>query len=283
MFAIRNYYKLYTCLLICNGIVSLFLFCVSTTYASTYGESTYGSGVYNAAATTPPTPTPTTLGASSNSTSPTPPPGCTDQAPSAAPYLFQVDRNMTSATLFITPQASSVTGYYVIYGTKLGEERFGVSFDNSDTSGVVSYAINDLSIYTDYAFKVTARNGCALGLFSNSILAPKNVNHRTKKTSYYPSIGDKLYFPIQNAVQKAQGFISTKFGIKKNAVVPAEIEAAEKVQPILTTSLTVAPPTQPTALKQPVTQNSFTPILYATPQKRPGIFSWLWQKIKSLF
>ncbi|MCR4329680.1 MAG: ice-binding family protein [Candidatus Roizmanbacteria bacterium] len=95
-------------------------------------------------------------------------PVCVDSAPSNSPNLFQIDRAGSKATVYFTPVNDHLSYYYIAYGLSPGDERYGVSFPASLSSGVVNFTINDLNPDTTYFFKVRGGSGCAPGEWSNN-------------------------------------------------------------------------------------------------------------------
>lgn len=132
----------------------------------------------------------TSSSASSSNSSSNSTPTCNDSTPQGFPKLFQikVTRNHGlnkkilgnySAKLFFTPINNS-TGYYIAYGKKIDEFIYGTQFDQSNSTGVLSYDINHL-FYGTYYFKIRPKNGCMPGSWSN-ILKIKTIPR-----NYYPS------------------------------------------------------------------------------------------------
>lgn len=108
---------------------------------------------------------------SSSGVSTTSAPGCGDLAPTNNPHLFQIDTKTTSATLYFTPVNQHLTYYYIAYGLRPGDERYGVQFPHGLYNGVISYTINHLTPNTSYYFKVRGGAGCASGGWSNILSA----------------------------------------------------------------------------------------------------------------
>ncbi|OGL53884.1 hypothetical protein A3K55_01720 [Candidatus Shapirobacteria bacterium RBG_13_44_7] len=105
-------------------------------------------------------------------------PICSDQPPINPPQLFQINRKGNQALLYFAPSRNPVSYYYVAYGFKEGDERFGTWFAYENSSGVVSHTINCLSPGTTYYFKVRAGNGCMPGPWSNWLGArPGQINY----------------------------------------------------------------------------------------------------------
>src|SRR5690242_329906 len=78
-----------------------------------------------------------------------------------APNLFQINTTGSWAQLNFSPVNDTVSYYYISYGYSEGDERFGVQVPYGNTTGVISYTLNDLTPNTTYFFKVRAGNDCA--------------------------------------------------------------------------------------------------------------------------
>lgn len=102
--------------------------------------------------------------------------GCSDQKPLERPNLFQIDYKDGSATLYFTPVKDQISGYQIIYGTKLHQEDFGIIFKNQSKEGVISYTINYLLPNTTYYFRVRPVNNCRFGLFSKTMKISTNAS-----------------------------------------------------------------------------------------------------------
>jgi hypothetical protein len=113
------------------------------------------------------------------------PPGCGDRPPSHAPKLFKIETTKDSATLYFSPAGDPVTYYYIAYGYTNGDERFGTSFNQGSSNGVLSYKIGHLAPSTTYYFKIRAGNGCMPGSWSGYIAA------RTE-SGFWPKVAKKL-------------------------------------------------------------------------------------------
>jgi hypothetical protein len=98
---------------------------------------------------------------------------CEDEAPNAAPELFQIDVTDTSATLYINPHGNPFDRVYISYWREgEPEDQFGVEYLVPDyDGGVLSFTIQDLEPGTTYSFKVRLGNGCAPGPWSNTMKA----------------------------------------------------------------------------------------------------------------
>jgi hypothetical protein len=109
-------------------------------------------------------------------------PQCSDDKP-GTPTLFQIDMNKNKATLWYTPLYSSVNSYYVRYGTDKNNLSLGVEYNESPSSGVLSYTINDLMPNTTYYFQMRAGNGCMPGDWDGVMMAKTPKGKSIKK--YY--------------------------------------------------------------------------------------------------
>lgn len=94
-------------------------------------------------------------------------PGCSDQAPTYAPNLFNVAATDTTATLSFVP-SSPATYYYIAYGLSSQDFAYGTVFKPpGSSSGALTTTINDLSPKSTYYFKIRAGNGCKPGDWGN--------------------------------------------------------------------------------------------------------------------
>lgn len=114
-------------------------------------------------------------------------PVCRDFAPSAAPNLFQINTTKNTATLYFTPVNDYISEYFIAYGFSVDDNRFGVRFDHGKYDGVLNYTVNFLSPNTTYYFKVRAGHGCAIGAWSNNLIAKteggaKTIDQAEKKS-----------------------------------------------------------------------------------------------------
>ncbi len=94
-------------------------------------------------------------------------PSCNSQVPGSAPTLFRIDRTKTTAKLYFAPSSDPVTYYYIAYGHKVGDYRYGASFDQGHSGGVLTYTIKSLKPNVKYYFSIRAGNGCMPGPWSN--------------------------------------------------------------------------------------------------------------------
>jgi len=99
------------------------------------------------------------------------PPTCSKTPPYNAPHLFQIDTTKNNATLYFTPISNNISYYFIAYGFKPGDFRFGTSFEWGPYDGVISHEIGMLDPGTTYYFTVRGGNGCATGPWSGSVPA----------------------------------------------------------------------------------------------------------------
>src|SRR5690606_26547755 len=102
---------------------------------------------------------------SSNSNKPT---VCTNQRPNGSPDLFQIDRNGSSAKVYVTAASNPYNRFFISYGVGGNTDQYAVAFDYSNASGVMDYTIQNLDPSTTYSFRVQAMNGCMPGEWSNT-------------------------------------------------------------------------------------------------------------------
>lgn len=117
---------------------------------------------------------------------------CSAIKPSGTSDVFQINTSSNKATIFFTPLHSGVTNYYVAYGYKEGEERFGTFTGLGPSSGVLTYTINELDPNTTYYFKIRPQNGCAPGEWSNSMKAT-TVKKNASAAKHYKNIIARVY------------------------------------------------------------------------------------------
>lgn len=142
-----------------------------------------------------------TSGASSNNNGA---PSCGNQAPPAAPKIFQVKRSKDTVTLTFVPVNRPVTYYYIAYGLKEGDERYGVSFDQGYSGGALKYTIKKLNPTTKYYFKIRAGNGCMPGPWSSWVSTSgkgSSVTASVKTTSIKTKITKPASKPTLETVQ----------------------------------------------------------------------------------
>lgn len=94
-------------------------------------------------------------------------PTCNSSTPSNAPDLFEVRRGKTSATLYFSPSNGPLDRYFIAYGNKSGEWKFGIEFPETLSNGVLKYTINHLKPNQKYFFTIRAGNNCMPGPWSN--------------------------------------------------------------------------------------------------------------------
>ncbi len=93
-------------------------------------------------------------------------PACGDVTPTAAPDLYQITVDKSTATLYFAPPNTQFTGFNISYGLTSDANSYSVKFNQLSTGGAIKYTINDLYPKTNYYFKVQAVNGCAFGPWS---------------------------------------------------------------------------------------------------------------------
>lgn len=113
---------------------------------------------------------------------------CGESLPSGIPDLFQIKRTPNSVDLFFTPVFGNKTGYHVLYGYQVGDERFGSLSEPliNNGMGVQKITIGNLNPDVEYWFKIITANGCATGQWSNWLHAPITKDQSTMSYKYLP-------------------------------------------------------------------------------------------------
>ncbi len=111
-------------------------------------------------------------------------PKCEDAKPSDTPRIRKVEVFSNRIKISTTSVAYDNSYYFIAFGFKDGDERFGVQFPYGPTPHHwVNYFINDLAPSTTYYFKVRGGNGCKPGNWSTSVKAKTPV--RGSQTYYF--------------------------------------------------------------------------------------------------
>lgn len=92
---------------------------------------------------------------------------CSLPKPGEVPDFFEVRARKNSVQLLYTTVKTNLTDYYVIYGFKPGDERYGFSYSAQPSDGSMwAITIDHLAPGTAYYFKMRAGNGCASGAWT---------------------------------------------------------------------------------------------------------------------
>lgn len=113
-----------------------------------------------------PTPTPGSGSPGNSSTSSSNGDSCNAANIQIAPDLFQINTTKNTATLFFTP-VSNASNYIVFYGLENSTNQHSVQTNQGNSTGVLSYTIEDLMPNTKYSFTVVAQNCNSIGNNSN--------------------------------------------------------------------------------------------------------------------
>lgn len=132
-------------------------------------------GLFGEGVTSPP-PTSSSGSSSSKSSGASKAEGCSAQFPGTRPELFRVDRNGSTATLWITPGGNPYTGFTIWYGLGEGTEDYADRFDHRNAEGMVVWTINELDPGATYSFRVQAHNDCAYSDSSEVITSRGGTN-----------------------------------------------------------------------------------------------------------
>ncbi|MFA9289397.1 MAG: fibronectin type III domain-containing protein [Weeksellaceae bacterium] len=160
--------------------------------------------------------------------------GCSNQKPTNAPDLFQINSERTTATLFFSPTGGSTSKYVVSFGENQLALQYGAEFNvSNDNKGVQKMEIGYLKPNTTYFYMIRGGNGCATGEWSNK-LAAKTTTNNTKKL-YYRS-GSEMTVPAINAEIVQPNSASIKPEPTTKSVNENKVSPTKKVpQPVETT------------------------------------------------
>ena len=176
--------------------------CTVDTAANTVTCSTTAFSVFSlfAPSSAATTPAPKTIStATSNQGSAKTDTTCHDSKPHGVPTIFQVDRTLTTATLFVSPSSKPYTKFVVLYGPVTNPEQYAATFDEQGFAAQ-SFTIGSLAANVSYTFKVQAVNGCTGGEWGDSL----TVSRGTKlKKSYYRNVSTKVSAQLQNIVPRS--------------------------------------------------------------------------------
>lgn len=132
---------------------------------------------------------------------------CTQQSPTGAPDLFQVNTTKTTATLFFTqPAGGNFNGYRIFYGSDTNANSYSVHFSQGSSTGANTYTINSLTPNTLYYFKIRAENDCASGPFS----LIRQSNYPASSLTQLPATGPNdlwLHIGIVGIIATIGGFV----------------------------------------------------------------------------
>lgn len=257
-------------LAVCAIASSLFLVSSPVAQAATYGSGTYGGGNYNAGIIAIITNTVSSAISSvaSSVSSAIANWTCSDQAPTSAPNLYEIDTKGSQATLYFAPAGHPYTNYYVSFGLGNQDEGNGGSFGLSQTTGALKYDVFYLKPYTTYTFKVRAGNGCKAGPWSADLTARSGALNSRIIAKYYPQRQASYTIAAANTRSGGmRGWITSKVSsffpktpITGQGAGKKSVQAAPQVQ-----SQPQSAPVQQPAAPQP--------------QKQPSV----WTKIKTFF
>jgi hypothetical protein len=193
------------------GTVVIFSFLSPTAaFAATYGSGVYGNCDYNSGCTTSSNsnsnPVASAVNSAGNSISAF---FCSNQAPSSAPNLYQIDVTDTSAKLYFAPAGTPYDRHYISYGQGDSSEGYGVETPTSNSNGAIIFTINQLSPSTIYTFKVRGGNGCKPGPWSGTLTIKTQRKGTKTLAKFYPN-NQAQYVQAKPAswVQQAQAYVS---------------------------------------------------------------------------
>jgi hypothetical protein len=171
---------------------------------------------------------------------------CANNITSASPNLFEIRTTKDTATLYYAPPLPPYSSFYVAYSQTANVWQYGTQFNQETSNGVLKFTINKLAPNTKYYFKMRAGNGCAAGIWGNTMTAA--TTNSTKQKTYYKNA-------IVAISQTLKSFVS-------------------KIIPVKTTTISVTPTPVPTSVPVLTSQPEVTspPAIQVTKKK----FCILW-------
>ncbi len=155
-------------------------------FADTYGSGNYGACDYGTGCTS--TSVGSTISSAITSAGNTISAFfCSNQAPSSAPNLYEIDVTSTTATIYFSPAGRPYDNHYISYGQGNDSEGYGIDLSTSQSPGALFYKIQQLSPNTIYTFKVRGGNGCKPGPWSNRMTVQTRGRGVTAFVKFYPN------------------------------------------------------------------------------------------------
>src|SRR5882672_5882597 len=168
-------------------IMSFFL-SPAAAFASTYGSGSYGGCTYTSGCTTSDSTSSNSISSAINSArNAITTFFCTDQPPSSAPNLFQIDVTNTTAQLYFAPAGGPYDRHYVAFGQGNDNEGYGAEFSTNHPTGALTYTVKLLKPSTAYTFKVRGGNGCKPGTWSQTLTVKTQSAKGKKLAKFYPN------------------------------------------------------------------------------------------------
>ena len=142
-------------------------------------------------------------------------PTCSNQSPSTAPNLYQIDVTNTTATLYFSPPGDPYDGFYISFGNGTNTEGYGAQFSTGHSPGSLYYTVRELSPSTVYTFKVRGSNGCKPGQWSNTVTVLTLPWYtRTSKNYYENQQAPVIQSTITSWYQQASNYVSDHFDVQ---------------------------------------------------------------------
>lgn len=185
--------KLITRLFFFTGTLLTLLSCVifpSAAFANTYGSGAYGSNSYGGS-TSGGSNIVSTISSSVSSTVNSVTQSvtaffCTNQQPSSAPNLYEIDVKGSTAKLYYAPAAGPADRHYVSFGQGNNNEGYGGEFGTGNPTGALTFEATKLAPNSFYTFKVRGGNGCKPGPWSSNLTIKTPKKGSKILVKYYP-------------------------------------------------------------------------------------------------
>lgn len=176
---------------------------------------------------------------------------CAVSSPQGISEVFQVDRNGSVATLYVTPGGDPYNSFLISYGVGGNTGQYAEYFSYEKATGVMLHEVRDLDPNSTYSFRVQPMNGCMAGEWSNTLTAG------IKNGKYFKYGATQVFVRTKSVVAAVKNLVALK-------------NETESTNSSSTT-------TQPSATPAPATTTQPSPI--EEPANSGGIWGW----VKKLF
>lgn len=171
-----------------------FLIFPSAAFADTYGSGSYGSNSYgggtSGGSASGGSNIVSTISSSVSSTVSSVTQSvtaffCTNQQPSSAPNLYEIDVKGSTAKLYYAPAAGPADRHYISFGQGNNNEGYGGEYGTDNPKGALTFEATKLAPNSFYTFKVRGGNGCKPGSWSSNLTIKTQKKGSKALVKYY--------------------------------------------------------------------------------------------------